>query len=217
MTAEKLRKLNPKLNIYTTDSPEFAKYGEILKKIDVSEIINAAEKLNMPESVSVYEVSTAAFECLNIKNEIKSMIFGELDTQLGYCYGHSNYLNALEWHKSSEVNVAVTDLVLLLATKFDLKDNKLDSSDVKAFYIKKGEIIEIYATTLHFCPCEVEAGGFGCVVGLPKGTNIPLDEKTDAPYLFRKNKWLISHNENTALIEKGVMAGISGDNIKINY
>lgn len=216
MTAENLRVLNPTLKLHTTDSAEFAKYGEVINNIDTTEIIRVAETIEMPQSGSAYEASTPAFELLGIKNEVKNLIFGELDTQLGYCYGHSNYLNALEWHKSSEINIAVTDLVLLFATRLELDGNKLDSSDVEAFYIKKGEIIEVYATTLHFCPCEVEVSGFGCVVALPKGTNLPLDEKSRDPYLFRKNKWIIAHNENSALIERGAVAGISGENIRIN-
>ncbi len=217
MTVESLRKLNSNIQIHTTDSPEFAKYGEVINSIDATEIIKTAETIKMPDSGSAYEASTPAFESLAVAGEIKSLLFGGLDTQVGYCYGHSSYLNALEWHKNSEINIAVTDLVLLLATRFDLKDGKLDSSDVEAFYIRRGEVIEVYATTLHFCPLEVESAGFGCVVALPVGTNTPLDEKTSDPYLFKKNKWLIAHNGNQSLIDKGIIAGIGGENIKINY
>ena len=57
-------------------------------------------------------------------------------------------------------------------------------------------MVEIYATSLHFCPCEVTKDGFGCVVALPEGTNLLLDEEKTDLQLFKKNKWPISHVEN---------------------
>jgi hypothetical protein len=35
--------------------------------------------------------------------------------------------------------------------------------------------------------------------------------------LFRKNKWLIAHEANQGLIEKGVTSGIVGVNYEIKY
>ena len=78
-------------------------------------------------------------------------------------------------------------------------------------------MVEIYATSLHFCPCEVSKNGFGCVVGLPTGTNTDLTVKKEDPMLFRKNKWIIAHVDNEALKNKGVVAGITGLNYEIKY
>ena len=217
MTLENLKKLNSNLKIYGIDSPEFKEYGRRITDIDTTEIVKAGQEFTFPQSGSIYEASTPAFESLNIAKEITDKCFGELDTQIGYCYGHNNYLNALEWHTASEINIAVTDLVLILAKRSDLTDNKMDSSVTKCFLLKKGDIAEVYATSLHFCPCEVSSDGFGCVVGLPKNTNTPLNEKSDNKLLFAKNKWLIAHNDNAPLIARGAVAGISGENYKINY
>ena len=140
-----------------------------------------------------------------------------MDSQLGYCWGHSNFLNATEWHKGSEINIAITPLVLILGHVWDIVDGKIDSSDFTAFYLPAGTVVEVYETTLHFCPCEVEQSGFGCVVGLPEGTNTNLETKVENKMLFRKNKWLICHVDNKALIEKGVVAGITGTNYEIKY
>ncbi len=217
MSLENIKELNKSLKIYTTSDKEFAEYGIVIKNIDTSEIIKAAEKIEYPTEGSMYVPALDAFEALPIAKEITDLCFGTLDTQIGYCYGRSCFLNALEWHMSSEVNVAVTDLILLLARRSELQDNKLDSSSVKAFYIKKGEIVEVFATTLHFCPCQVETEGFGCVVALPRGTNVPLDGDSPDPYLFRKNKWIIAHNDNKTLIDKGVIPGIFGENYEIKH
>ena len=214
---ERLKALNPSLPLVSVDSPEFAEYGRVLSGFDATAFVKAAEAIPMPEAGSAYQASVKEFEALPAAREICDGCFGTLDTQIGYCYGHSNYLNALEWHYSSEVNVAVTPLVLMLAKRSDIKNGRIDSSCVKAFFVPAGTVIEVFATTLHFCPCEVSKGGFGCVVALPSGTNTPLDIPVKDPLLFRKNKWIFAHEGNTALLQRGVIAGVYGENYKINY
>lgn len=111
----------------------------------------------------------------------------------------------------------MTPLVLILGHIWDIENGEIDSSSFKAFYLPAGTAVEVYATTLHFCPCEVEKSGFGCVVGLPLGTNTPLENTTEDSLLFRKNKLIIAHCDNTPLIEKGVVSGITGENFEIKY
>ena len=216
MNIEKLRELNPDIEIFDTASKEFSVFGRKLD-LNTDEIVKVAEGIKNPEIGSLYDASLTEFEKLKITEEIGEECFGEMGCQVGYCRGHSNRLNAFEWHTSSEINVAVTDLVLILARVDQIENRKIDSSLSKVFYIKKGEAIEVYATSLHFCPCEVEKSGFGCVVALPVGTNIPLERTHNDPLLFRKNKWIITHVENTPLIERGVVAGVYGENIEIKY
>ncbi len=213
----KLKNLNKDIAFFDVHSPEFAEYGRVIEGMDVSEICETARKIEMPNEGSVYQASVESFEALYIAKQIEDTVFGTLPAQIGYCYGHSNMLNATEWHACSELNIAVTPLVLILGKRSDIKDGRLDSAHMKAFYVPEGTVIEVYATTLHFCPCEVSADGFGCVVGLSAGTNIPLDAPTSDKLLFRKNKWLLAHEDNSALIERGVVAGIYGENYKINY
>ncbi len=200
------------MKIYSVNDKEFAQFGRVLD-INTAEIIAVADKIEKPAEGSIYEAGRDDFEALPIKDEIQEACFGCMDTQLGYCYGHSHQLNALEWHTCSEVNVAVNDLILLLGDRRDLEEgNRFNSANVKAFRLSRGEAIEVYATTLHFCPIEVEKSGFGCVVGLLKGTNTPIEKPASDPLIFRNNKWIIAHEDNTALIERGVVAGIYGEN-----
>lgn len=200
------------MQIYRVTDPEFAPYGRILN-LDTDAIVAAGDTIPMPDGGSCYEPGRPEFEELPIARIMRRTVFGDLETQVGYCWGHSHRLNALEWHTCSEVNVAVRDLILLLGERKDIEPGfRYDSAKVKAFLLKRGEAIEVYATTLHFCPIEVEPGGFGCVVGLLKGTNTPLAAPADDPLLFRTNKWLIAHDENAALIARGAVAGIYGEN-----
>ena len=215
---EKLKKLNSDIAFFDVSDDEFAPFGRILKNMDAGEIIEAAKKIPNPEgNGSMYKPSLEDFEFLDIASKIENECFGTLPTQVGYCWGHSNFLNATEWHTSSEINIAVTPLVLILGHIWDIKDGKIDSSKFKAFYLPAGTVVEVYSTSLHFCPCEVNENGFGCVVALPTGTNTDLTVKTEDPMLFRKNKGIIAHVENEALKNKGVVAGITGTNYEIKY
>ena len=214
---ENLKKLNPDIKLYDVNSPEFAVFGRIIKSIDVAEITSVAKQIANPENGSSYQPKVEAFEKLDIAETIKIEFFGSMPTQIGYCWGHNNFLNATEWHTSSEINIAITPLLLILGHIWDIKDGKIDSSDFKAFYLPEGTAVEVYSTSLHFCPCEVEKSGFGCVVGLPQGTNTDLDIIPDNKMLFRKNKWIIAHVDNKALIDRGVVAGITGTNYEIKY
>lgn len=203
------------MKIYSVNDKEFNRFGKVLN-LDTAEIVRVGEGVAMPESGSAYIASLDAFECLKIKQTIQNECFGGIDAQIGYCYGFNDTLNALEWHKCSEINVAVTDIILLLGDIRDLENgNRYDSSKVKAFRVKKGEAIEVYATTLHYCPIQTSDDGFGCVVALIKDTNTPLESKSDDKLLFAKNKWLISHVDNESLIKKGAFAGVYGENYKL--
>lgn len=214
---DRLAKLNKSIPFFDVYSEEFSEYGRVVEDIDVATLIAEAKKMPFPESGSAYLPSVAQLEATDAAAQIKDLIFGTLDTQIGYCYGYNDMLNGTEWHFSSELNVAVTPLVLILGKRGDIKDGRLDSADMKAFYVPAGAVIEVYATTLHFCPCQVSDEGFGCIVGLPTATNTPLDAPVADKVVFRKNKWLLAHEDNKALIEKGVVAGIYGENYKILY
>ena len=148
--------------------------------------------------------------------------FGNMPIQFGYVNGNNSPLNALEYHKSSEINIAATPMVLLLGRSSDIQDNTYDSSRLEAFFIPENSIIEIYAGVLHFSPCRVTEQGFRCGVILPRNTNTEfINAKNNGilenKLLFKTNKWLLSHVENKTLIEKGAHPGITGENYKIKF
>ena len=214
---KRLKELNTGIEFLDIYSDEFSKYGRLIENINPEELISLAERIEYPPLGSSYLPSVEALEATEAKRKIEEEIFGTLDAQIGYCFGYSRELSATEWHSSSELNIAVTPLVLILGKRSDIKNGRLDSSTMKAFYVPKGAVIEVYATSLHFCPCQTSDAGFGCIVGLPRGTNTPLDKPSSDKLLFRKNKWIIAHEENENLISRGVIPGIYGKNYKINY
>jgi len=201
-----------------TDS-DFRKYGQVLKNYDCSEIIEKMETNTPLPSDVIYEPSIKELEDLKISEELRKREFGELPIQIGYCNGNNYILNAVEYHRSSEINIAVTDLILLIGSQQDIEDDySYDTSKIEAFLVPAGTAIEVYATTLHYAPCNVNEDGFKCVVVLPRDTNLPLEnsiEKTgEDALLFARNKWLIGHKD-TDLVEQGAFIGLVGENIHL--
>lgn len=212
---EALQKANPHIQIHSVHEAVFASYGRFIEE-DTTEICAAAEKLPFPEEGSRYVAAEDSLEATEFAKRLREEYCGQLDEQVGICYGHSNRLNALEWHTCNEFNVAVRPLVLLLAKRGDMDEKgRLDAAKVKAFYLAQGEMIEVYSDTLHFCPCEVTTDGFSSIVGLQRDTNLPLQDRKQE-LLWARNKWLIAHEDNAPLVARGAVPGIYGENWTIN-
>jgi len=199
-----------------TDSA-FRKYGQVLEGYDFTGLIKEMKHTPVPEDV-IYVPSVEELEALDIMKDLQNKGYGGLPVQIGYCNGHNKKLNAVEYHRNSEINVAVTDLVLLIGHQQDIEpDHTYDTSKIEAFLVPAGTGIEVYATTLHYAPCHVNEGGFQCVVVLPKGTNTDLTfqtEKTGEDSLMTaKNKWLIAHEDAKIA---GAFNGLKGENITID-
>lgn len=203
------------VKVFNVFDREFGIYGRVIKNIDVTDLIRGMDFTDIPEDV-VYEPSDMVLERTSSLNVMTSSIYGGLPVQIGYCNGHNNKLNALEYHRSSEINVAVTDMILLLGRQQDINDDfTYDTSKTEAFLVPAGTAIEVYATTLHYAPCGVDGNGFKCVVVLPKGTNLECDRPqvtAEDRLLMAANKWLIAHKD--AHIE-GAFEGLIGENITI--
>ncbi len=194
----------------------FRKYGRVISEIDFSELVAKLAETPLPEGV-VYEPSVEILEALPVMEKMQTAYYGELPIQIGYCNGHNHLLNAVEYHRSSEVDVAADDLILLLGSQQDITDDfTYETSKMEAFLCPKGTGVELYATTLHYAPCSVGDSGFRCAIVLPKDTNLPLD-KAHAGYedalITAKNKWLIGHAEGG--LPAGAHIGLIGENLSV--
>lgn len=205
------------MNIQNVTDDSFRKYGRIVKNIDFSGLVQALnEKTPTPDDV-VYEPSVAALEELPVFVELQSKTYGELPIQIGYCNGRNYLLNAVEYHRSSEINVAGTDAILLVGQQKDITDDfTYDTSLIEAFLVPKGTAVELYATTLHYAPCSVGDNKFQVAIVLPKDTNLPLDkdhEGWEDALITAKNKWLIGHAQGG--LPEGSHIGLIGENISV--
>lgn len=196
----------------------FKKYGKIIEGIDCAEIIKIMQNKPVPNNV-IYVGSDEDLENTKEAVAIRNSLFGGMPIQIGYCNGNNYALNAVEYHRNSEINIAASDFILILGMQQDIdKAFTYDTSKMEAFLVPKGSVIELYATTLHFAPCNRDDKGFRCVVVLPTGTNTKVDfSKTGNPedqLLAAKNKWVIAHEES-GFKENNAFIGLRGENLSI--
>lgn len=212
------------MKILPITDPSFRKYGRIVDNVDFTELVEAMKRTPVPEGV-VYEPSAAELEKLSVMQALSEVVYGHMPIQIGYCNGHNCLLNALEYHRDSEINVAATDAILLLGQKQDIEEDfTYDTSKAEAFLLPAGTGVEIYATTLHYAPCGTDGAGFQVSIVLPKGTNYPLPcrhtglEKGKAlnedALITATNKWLIGHPEGG--LDEGAFLGLKGKNLNVN-
>ncbi|WP_432364234.1 DUF4867 family protein [Blautia luti] len=205
------------MKIQKVTDPAFRKYGKVLEGYNFGPLLKEMKHTPVPEDV-VYVPSVEELEALDVEKDLKNRAFGGLPIEIGYCNGHNKKLNAVEYHRNSEINVAVTDLVLLIGHQQDIEaDFTYDTANIEAFLVPAGTGIEVYATTLHYAPCHVNKSGFQCVVVLPRETNteidFPMPKDGENGLMTAQNKWLIAHED--AKIE-GAFNGLKGENITLD-
>ena len=206
------------MKIQNVIDASFKVYGRVLTKdYDVKELVKAMQNTDAPADDVVYFPSIKELEDLPIKKVIEESVFGGLTIQVGYCNGTNHKLNAVEYHRNSELGVAATDMILLLGKQQDIEaDNTYDTSKMEAFFVPAGEVVEMYATTLHYAPCSVDGKPFRNVVILPLDTNTEINKQPKGAkedvLLFAKNKWLIGHKDADIA---GAFNGLKGENITV--
>lgn len=214
-----LRRKNPKLPLYDVRDARFAPYGRVLD-FDCAELLTALAQQPVPAEGNSYAASVLGLEDPACAARIGDAVFGGMDFETGCCNGRGRRLNALEYHKCSEVNLSTTGCVLLLALQSDIRDGTLEASSVVGFYLPPQVLIEVYPGTLHFAPCDVTGSGFNCLVMLENGVNEKLprlfpDAHDERKMLWMRGKWLLCHSDSPQA-QKGAYVGITGENIELH-
>ena len=137
------------MKVYNIKDDNFSKYGNVLEGYDYSELFTQLEKKYIPDNTIIYCASVKEFEDCKIKNEFKDRGFGGMPIQIGDVGGVNQTHNCLEYHKSSEFNIAMDDIILVLGCVSDIKEGKYDLSKCEAFHVPAGVGVELFATTLH--------------------------------------------------------------------
>lgn len=213
------------MRIKSVFSHSFEKYGKVLTGYDVTDLLKKLdETTKKPEDAVIYEPGDAGLEALPIANELSENAYGGMPIQIGYCNGYNTKLNCLEYHRGSEINIPSNDMVLLLAPLQAVKNGKLDTNTVEAFYVPKGTVVQVYETTLHYAPCnavrdgEVSKEGFRVIIVLPKNTNTEkpaiTEKNLEDKLLWARNKWLIAHPDSNEA-KAGAFVGLIGNNIDL--
>lgn len=219
--------------VYSVADLAFKSFGRVLQGYDFSALMTYLEQsTEIPAEGNIYVASVKEMEQLPIAGLVATDVYGGMPIQIGYCNGRNSTYNGFEYHKGSEINVAVTDFMLVLGHSYDIENNTIDVSQATVFFVPKGTAIEMYQTTLHLSPLKVTDAGFKGVVILPKGTNSPLTEEekktrdqmiaqqggdAEATLLLQRNKWVIAHPEREPLMRQGACGGVTGENKELFY
>lgn len=208
------------ISVKPVSDPTFRPYGRVVTGIRTDALLDQIKAVTpKPENSTVYEAGDRTLEALPCCRELSDHTFGGMPIEIGYCNGSNTKLNCLEYHRCSEINIPADDMILLLARMEELEEDILDTSKVRAFFVPAGTVVELYATTLHYAPCESKLGqGFRVAVVLPCGTNTkkpdfkPLNREDTL--LTANNKWLLAHPDS-AEAKQGCVVGLKGENIDI--
>ena len=207
------------MKIYSVLDEAFRPYGSVLTGYDTAELLAAMEAIALPETGKRYLASIETLEACSVFPELQNRAFGGMPIQLGMCWGRNTALNALEYHRDSELNIGTHDFILLLAKRAEIVNGRLDTARIQAFRVPAGVLVEVFADTLHYAPCHVdEADGFRAAVVLPRGTNTEKPEITprndEDALLWAKNKWLIAHPDSPE-VGRGAYPGLMGANLDL--
>lgn len=208
------------MKIHSVFDPAFKRYGQVVEGLPdtVAELLETLQKTPLPGGTG-YVPEEPLLQNLPAAVEISEHCYGGMPVQLGWCNGHNTRLNCLEYHRDSEFNLGTEDFILLLAKREEISDGTLDTSKVRAFRVPAGTLVEVYATTLHYAPCHVDADkGFRVLVALPKDTNTEKPDITpltaEDKYLWARNKWLLAHPDSAEAVA-GAVAALVGENIDL--
>ena len=206
------------MDIKSVFDKSFSRYGKVVEGIDNTELLDVLATKPMPADAVVYVAGDFDLEATKAAAQYQTSFYGGIPIQVGYCNGNNHKLNAVEYHRTSEINIALYDMILLIGDQRDVKEDfTYDTSLIEAYKVPAGVAVELYATTLHYAPCNGVEQGFRGIVILPKGTNadlavVPSATKEDR-LMTAANKWLIAHKDGGC--GEGAFVGLIGENITI--
>lgn len=211
---------NPDYQIKTINDAAFAKYGKIWNNFVLDDVLTIMNKKEIPFNSNIYITNDDELNDLKVISQIKNDIFAGIDIQTGPCMGHNNSFSAIEYHNGSEVNIACTDIIMVLGQRQDLEQHHNFDPHTQAdiFYIPKNTVFEMYNTTLHYSPIEITPDGFKVVVILPLGTNeeLSVSFQSNNPYIVKQNKFQVVHPSRIDKISQGIQIGLVGDLLRLN-
>lgn len=132
------------MKVYKITDKEFSEYGIVLQGYDFNRFFKALSTLEIPDEGIVYEPSVEVLEKDEEFSKMRDRGFGGMPIQIGYVGGNNKILNCLEYHKSSEFNIALDDVVLVLGKQTEMNGNTFDTSLCKAFLVPAGVSVELF-------------------------------------------------------------------------
>ena len=222
---DKLRGLNPALEILPIEDAAFQRYGKVLRGYHTAGLQKLLAARSIASDRADYEPGCLSREApaSEIQPFARDIFGGLADLQVGCVHGRNVKLNALEYHKSSEVVVVGADMIVFVGLASDIQwpSATYDLNRAQAFFVPRGTVFEMYPWCLHYAPVHAsQAEGFRCAVILPRGTNtevdFPANRAGEGRLLLGKNKWVLAHAEEESLRALSAHPGLQGENVELN-
>ncbi len=217
---EKMCKINSEYKIGKISNPDFRKYGVVWEGFDIDELKEFAEEnISVDPRENFYAPSNPELESLPLMKSISDEVYAGMPVEAGECTGQTRNFTAVEYHQGSEVNIALTDVVMVLAHRAVLEEKGSINprKDAELFFVPAGTVFEMYSDTLHYSPIKVHDSGFAVIVILPQGSNQPLPDgfKAENRRIVKKNKFQLVHACRKDKIAAGAVIGVTGELIEL--
>ena len=125
------------MQIKSITDEAFKKYGRVLK-IEVPDLLERLAKTPVTDGVE-YVASAPELEACSEREAIQNSIYGGMPIQIGYCNGTNHTLNAVEYHRDSEIDIALDGAILLIGSEADVEDDfTYDTAKMEAFAAPAG-------------------------------------------------------------------------------
>lgn len=206
------------MQVKSINDPAFKKYGRVLP-ISLPDLLDRLAKTPVTAGVEYFPSVPELEACAEMQTIVDS-IYGGMPTQIGFCNGVNNTLNAVEYHRDSEINVICNGATLVVGSQQDIEDDfTYETAKMEAFEAPAGTVVEVYATTLHYAPMNAAGqDDFRVAIILPKGTNTEPPVLSGAfpedKLMTARNKWLICHPDSPEA-KNGAFAGLKGENLTL--
>ena len=105
----------------------------IKTQLEDPELLKALDETTPLPAGAGYEPSVPSLEYTAIFGQLQNNAYGGMPIQIGYCNGVNPRLTCLEYHRTSEIDIAGTDMVFLVARQPEIEDGVLTTDKVKAF------------------------------------------------------------------------------------
>ena len=113
------------IEIHSVKDEIFSSFGRVLTGYDLEELITfMQEQTQIPQEGNVYVASVEQMEKMQAAEQLRVRMYGGMPIQIGYCNGRNTTYNGFEYHKGSEINIAVTDFMLVLGHTYDICHNR---------------------------------------------------------------------------------------------
>ncbi|EBP4526821.1 DUF4867 domain-containing protein [Salmonella enterica subsp. enterica serovar Westminster] len=191
MTANKKKTLS-------IHSDEFKAYGKVISTKNIDSLLKyLKDEVTLPHDRIEYVRSDECLSHCAAVSDIQRQIYGDMPVQAGYVCGVNTTQDGFEYHQGSEVIIAASDFFLFLGKREFMQDDAFNGELARPFFVPAKSAIELYSTTLHYCPISINTQPFSAAIILLDGTNEYIPDENKPAMLSKRNTWFIAHESFT--------------------